>query len=110
MKIIASMIMFLILISSCSTKSFSLNDSYTFQLDQGTNFVLTVEQLDKRAINYLSNEWAKPVSEFSSWNLYDVTYSEEKQEVILRYDRGFAPRIFVYFDSRGNTMKWQGYK
>jgi hypothetical protein len=110
MKRIIAIIILLIFFSGCATKTFSPNESYAFQSEKGNRLVLTVEQLDNRALAFLSKEWAVPVSEFSSWTLYDVTYSQEEKEAILRYDRGLAPRIFVYFDRHGNVIKWQGYK
>lgn len=105
----------LLILFSLPTGCFYVNSEYLpeamrFNTGDCACEMIPMSELDARARAFIAKESKVSESRLGNLRLSYAKYRTEKNAVVLRYFRGVAPEVLVYFDEKGVPYQVNYYK
>lgn len=109
MKILSIVILVALSFCGCSSDKYHEGLIYTFHTQENKQKLLSRNQLDRKALKYLSRQWKKPIEELECRlvQVQDIRKLSEEGILLSLYDCGMGPGISVLFNRYGEPIRWK---
>ena len=109
MKFLLIIIFVAVSFLGCSTDKYQEGLIFTFHTKENNQKLLSKNQLDRKALKYLSKQWDKPIEELKCRLVQVQNIKEISSEgiLLLLYDCGMGPGISVVFSRYGEPIRWK---